>query len=105
MKKTITVQPNNETVIIDTEKNTLTFDAKAGDSMKPILCNCYFRMPVGFIKDIEASKIIKVDNDSIVYFWEPKNEDGCYFYMIPQFGYTNLKLSCVLVSLFEKYEL
>lgn len=105
MRKDISVVHQRFTTIIDSERSILTFDAKSGESMKPVLCNCYFRLPIGFIQDIDASKIGKVDNDSIGYFWEPKNEDGCYFYITPQFGYTKQKLEDILCNLFEKYNL
>lgn len=104
MRKDISVVHLRSTTAIDSENNLLTFDAKAGESMKPIICMCLFDLPWGFLDDIQTYKIVHAPeagtlrSDVIGY-------DFAIFTLTPQFGYTNQKLEDILCSLFDKYNL
>lgn len=89
---------------IDSENNLLTFDHKAGESMKPIECLCLFYLPWGFLEDIKAAKIVLAPEAGVLRS-DVIGYEYAFFTLTPQFGYTNQKLEDVLCNLFEKYNL
>lgn len=104
MRKDITVIHMKSTTGIDSLDNLLTFDHKAGESMKPIECVCLFEIPWGFLEDLRAYKIALVPEAGVL----TSNVIGyqfAFFTLTPQFGYTNQKLEDILCNLFEKYNL
>lgn len=104
MRKDITVTHMKSATGIDSLDNLLTFDYKAGESMKPIECVCLFDLPWGFLEDLRAYKIALVPEAGVLRS-DVIGYEFAFFTIQPQFGYTNQKLEDILCNLFEKYNL
>lgn len=91
------------TAICSTER-LLTFDRKAGENLKPILCICPMWLPQGFITDLEASKIVMLNTEHL-YGYKKGQYSVWSFLLTPLFGYDNQKLEDLFFELFIKYDL
>lgn len=105
MRKDISVIHMKSTTGIDSENNLLTFDAKAGESMKPIVCLSIFWLPEDFLADILQYKIVTLLKDSLMGYCKKGVSESCSFVLVPEFGYTNQILEDIFCNLFEKCNL
>lgn len=88
--------------VIHTQDSFFIYDKSAGEHLTDILCIASKNIPESFIKDMEASKIIKV-----VQSCPQDNRDYFSFSIIvsPQFGYKHQTMEDVIFQLMIKYEL
>lgn len=88
--------------IINSPGNFISYDHKAGEAIKPILCIASFRPSGELIKDLLATRITSVK------LMDGREKDGYVSFMLvlrPLFGYTNQKFEDMLCEFFEKYNL
>lgn len=105
MRKDISIVHIKSSTGIDSENHLLTFDYKAGESMKPITCVCTFYANQNFLDELEASKIVSIQSGSFYSYPSNGISAVCSFTLLPKFSYTNQKLEDIMCNLFEKYKL
>lgn len=92
----------NCATVIYTQDAFFIYDKAAGDKMESILCIASKSIPEDFIKEIEATKVVKIEKVC------PPVKDGCFSFSVilsPQFGYSNQMMESIVYQFFEKYKL
>jgi hypothetical protein len=106
MKKSkVSIVHIGRTTFINTDDHFISFDRLAGERKQPLYSLCLFYPPEGFVRDLEASKIVVVDTNKTKAYRTDTSEVACTLTMLPQSFYTNSLLEEVLCNLFIKYNL
>ncbi|MDU1906435.1 MAG: hypothetical protein E6772_16820 [Dysgonomonas sp.] len=88
--------------IISSAQNFISYNYKAGEENKPILCIMTFDPTESILNDLKSSKII---NAEIRLGYKKINYPLSMLTLTPLFGFTNQKLEDIFFELFEKYNL
>ena len=97
----IKIVHSKNVTIINSSKNLVTFDHRAGYDYKPVICTFSFMLSESFVNDL----LELVDVELGFPHYEVKSPNISLITLLPQKGYSNESLESSISNLMVKYNL